>query len=142
MSIESWKAEFYPVTAEELLQQRRTDLTLVQHSLKKWSGTLSVHRNRHDLPDISSCPVGIDHDALCLKYPDQCANKRKKSCPIVRYNEEKSKAQKPGELPINSTCIFEYIETLLQPETNPTTNPMIDLLWHVEWWLKTGEFKE
>ena len=128
MSNESWKAEFYPITAEELLQQRRTDLTLVQHSLKKWSGTSSVHRNRHDLHSISSCPVGRDQEALCLKYPNQCADKRKKGCPIVRYNEEKSKAQNTKELPINSTCIFEFIETLLEPETNPTTNPMIDLL--------------
>lgn len=142
MSIESWMSEFYPITAEELLKQRRTDLTLVQHSLKKWSGTLSVHRDRHNLPNISSCFIGIEHDALCLKYYDHCANGRKKSCPIVRYNDEKMKAQKPKELPINSTCILEFIETMLEPETNPTTNPMIDLLWRVEWWLKTGEFKE
>lgn len=91
--------------------------------------------------EISSCPIELNHDALCLKYPNHCANKRK-SCPIIRYNDEKVKAQTHKELPIHSTCIFEFIETLLEPETNPTTNPMIDLLEHVEWWLKTGEFKE
>lgn len=46
MTIESWKAEFYPV--EAYLVPNDT-LALLEHSIKKWEGLLPKNRKKHDL---------------------------------------------------------------------------------------------
>lgn len=44
MSIESWKAEFYPIPADECPKEQAID-----HSLQKWKGLLPENLERHDL---------------------------------------------------------------------------------------------
>lgn len=48
MSLQSWKDEFYPTTAEhEADAQGVTRLQLIEHSLQKWHGLLKENLDRH-----------------------------------------------------------------------------------------------
>ena len=57
MSIESWKEEFYPVTASELVDliyneipdAGDVEMLLVKNSLRKWRGMTKDNLNRHDV---------------------------------------------------------------------------------------------
>jgi len=48
MSLASWKAEFYPVTASRI----KTVLGAVKHSLRKWKGLRAVALRRHGVEDL------------------------------------------------------------------------------------------
>lgn len=55
MSIDSWKAEFYPVTARQLALPRddpgknATDLELIDHCIKKWEGLKPENLTKHEI---------------------------------------------------------------------------------------------
>ena len=88
MSIETWKAEFYPVPASEVSAE-----DALQHSLRKWIGLREENLSKHACTvyhyveltdgrkeiniDISSC-------ALCESYctPQDCYDCS--SCPIEK----------------------------------------------------------
>lgn len=44
MSFETWKEEFYPIPAKEVLPEQA-----VAHSLKKWQGLLSENLTKHNV---------------------------------------------------------------------------------------------
>ena len=44
MSIESWKAEFYPTPADEASKDQA-----IAHSLRKWEGLRKENLDRHEL---------------------------------------------------------------------------------------------
>jgi hypothetical protein len=46
MSVETWKNEFYPISAR---LAHSTDLMALQHSLKKWIGLRSENRKAHEV---------------------------------------------------------------------------------------------
>ena len=80
MSLETWKAEFYPVPASEAEDP-------VAHSLRKWEGLL--HLEAHGLRQYSGMLEDVDGQvfyfdpdtcALCHKYADgeNCQN-----CPLA-----------------------------------------------------------
>ena len=47
MSIETWKAEFYPVPADD--KSLDTDVKRVEHSLRKWEGLTPGNIEKHEL---------------------------------------------------------------------------------------------
>jgi len=91
MSIESWKEEFYPVSARECAPDEE-----IEHSLKKWKGLLIENVNKHglvysfgDLKEVESpviFPIDNTTCALCVKYHtryDEEEEESCKECPIV-----------------------------------------------------------
>jgi hypothetical protein len=87
MSIETWKKEFYPISADST--QIKTDLQAINHSIKKWEGLRSENLERHGLKtsyesimDSSSSEASdfrIDGNscALCTKHYRKC-----RECPL------------------------------------------------------------
>jgi hypothetical protein len=96
MSLESWKAEFYPVPAKQCEVKDS-----VQHALTKWKGLLpdncerhevilyhtvliliasidEAHRLRLSIGDIRGFDIGSDNCPLCIHY------KGCRSCPITK----------------------------------------------------------
>lgn len=85
MSIETWKKEFYPETAEEVAAKGNVKAAL-EHSLKKWEGLRVENLNKHDLSkgtqsrmikfwphphgggDLQMFPVEGSNCALCQMY--------------------------------------------------------------------------
>jgi len=58
MSIESWKAEFYPVEARSCPEDQA-----IAHSLKKWDGLREENLHKHELqPNKSTDIVAIRHE--------------------------------------------------------------------------------
>lgn len=49
MSLETWKKEFYPEEAGAFWKGGRTAREAVEHSLRKWRGTLPENLARHEL---------------------------------------------------------------------------------------------
>lgn len=83
MSIESWEAEFYPISAVEVAQPGTPELELIRHSLRKWRGlqpdTLLEHEARRVVSSSSvtsgdgTFRVGGDTCALCERHYDAVA---------------------------------------------------------------------
>jgi hypothetical protein len=102
MSIETWKKEFYPVTADKCPKNKKAAL---RHAFKKWRGLLKKNLRRHGLirqgswigskhdlaitKYISSGILVIDGDtcALCKMYEDDDCNKGKEYCPLVNNSD-------------------------------------------------------
>ena len=87
MTIETWKQEFYPTSADTVTQD-----DAIQHSLTKWKGLRNENLERHGLTR-SGCHI-TDSDllfridastcSLCTHYyKDMC-----EGCPIVAEQEE------------------------------------------------------
>jgi hypothetical protein len=84
MSLETWKAEFYPVEASEVA----VGLPAIEHSLRKWIGLRKENLVRHGLTNVRYC-IGESDDkflninsnscALCTHYIDQECSE----CPLV-----------------------------------------------------------
>lgn len=77
MSLESWKAEFYPVSAKT----PRSDVARLRHSIRKWVGLRKANLKKHECHkdefDDSLWDTGDGHFsvdttscALCEKYFD------------------------------------------------------------------------
>lgn len=91
MSLETWKAEFYPVPADMEMTEREA----IVHSLRKWTGLLKKNLKDHDLKvdemgdiyyesDLGRDWFTIDGDncALCqtfYKKDSHCYN-----CPLYK----------------------------------------------------------
>lgn len=115
MSLDTWKAEFYPIPAEEVAAK-----DAIQHSLTKWIGLRPENLSKHNL-EIGVFQIvdahtvfAIDSSAcsLCARNPLSCA-----PCPIAEYKSTKSIYKK-------RTCCPEY--DAFGREHDP--EPMIDLL--------------
>jgi hypothetical protein len=88
MSLETWKAEFYPIPADEVPVE-----DAVQHSLRKWRGLTKENLNKHGLnqedyligeaeEDEDHPPLTIDDRscALCHHFMDgKCV-----ACPLFK----------------------------------------------------------
>lgn len=80
MSIETWKAEFYPVPASEVAAE-----DALQHSLRKWIGLREENLSKHGVTKKEAHVGGIAC-ALCKNYmvdsdPYSCG-----LCPIVKLH--------------------------------------------------------
>lgn len=70
MSIETWKAEFYPKPADETTREEAAD-----HSLQKWRGWLPENLERHGVSREALAEADIPYRswttcALCHHYDD------------------------------------------------------------------------
>lgn len=83
MSIETWKKEFYPVSATSRMSKKAA----IEHSIKKWEGLLPENLKKHNVVingygDIHDDEVNFEISdqscALCQKYWVECCIK----CPL------------------------------------------------------------
>lgn len=97
MSIETWKEEFYPVTAEAVNAGGSASVgELIEHSLRKWRGATYTNLERHGLGRGASeldCDVIYEFGgktfsfdshscALCERFIDAGCS----GCPLVDEN--------------------------------------------------------
>ena len=119
MSLETWKAEFYPIPAEEV----STDDAL-RHNLALWVGIRQENLDKHDVIYHSHAvydgahtnnpfPMDSNTCALCKQHADTCA-----TCPIY---DVKFKASVYKQL---AGCHDAYRIFLKED----TPEPMINLL--------------
>lgn len=74
MSIKSWKAEYYPVTAYRLAHNGASVADLLKHSIRKWMGATQEALERHGLAHVGKIPLdfGADDCALCRRFVNDC----------------------------------------------------------------------
>ena len=81
MSLETWKAEFYPIDATLVAPE-----DAIQHALTKWIGLRPENLSKHDLT-VHDCEISDAHGnfpvdsrtcTLCVPNEYSC-----NSCPIV-----------------------------------------------------------
>lgn len=85
MSIETWKKEFYPVSATSRMSKKAA----IEHSIKKWEGLLPENLKKHEVVinqygDIHDDEINFEicdgSCALCQKYwAEYCAK-----CPLYK----------------------------------------------------------
>ena len=96
MSIQSWKARFYPVEAYKACSN---PIEALKHSIRKWSGATKANLSAHGLVKVTDCsglyvkgddrnPVinfGTNTCALCqfAQNKDLCGSTNCRFCPIV-----------------------------------------------------------
>ncbi len=77
MSLESWKAEFLPKPAKDVLADEA-----IAHSLQKWRGLTKEARDKHGLSEVDfKLLINGNSCALCLTN-DACS-----TCPIMVTTE-------------------------------------------------------
>lgn len=54
MSFKTWKEEFYPVTAQEIVEKCATRQELILHSLQKWNGLKQENLDKHNVSIIQA----------------------------------------------------------------------------------------
>ena len=77
MSLETWKAEFYPIEAAEVETERHA----AQHSLQKWIGLRPENMKRHEVFQVMRSVkdrrdrLCVDQNscALCQVHQDSCS---------------------------------------------------------------------
>lgn len=83
MSIETWKKEFYPVSATSRMSKKAA----IEHSIKKWEGLLPENLKKHGVvldrcgdihDDVINFEISDQSCALCQKYMHECCAK----CPL------------------------------------------------------------
>lgn len=100
MSLESWKSEFYPITAESL--EDYSDRGMIEHAIKKWEGALPENTAKHGVCYEDHAIIfyedhaiifgeevfnfGFKECALCAAYSDGKGN-CSSDCPLVRIGE-------------------------------------------------------
>jgi len=138
MSIETWKKEFYPIDACEILD--KTDADVVSHSLKKWEGLKASNLKKHGVKKDGGIDgiVVFDKDenehftynwstcALCLKFHYRVGCGYCDTCPITIS----------GGLPCDETgSAYDTSCSTLNPQ--PMIKVLKFALKHVEEQLKT-----
>lgn len=135
MSLRNWIADYYPETAENIVQRTRDPLDLLDHSLRKWMGLRPDVLSRYGLKVIRSSTEGpvkiVDMDdlewylpidcnscSLCCAYPDDdCSD-----CPLLLARG----------IPCDQKTDLAYIDETRAPfvsffeDADP--EPMIDLI--------------
>lgn len=92
MSFATWKAEFYPITAEEAANE--SPEAALAHSIQKWRGRLSHNRAKHGVVQSNKYMVFAHGEedslmynagtcALCKYYLRDYSNTDCNDCPIV-----------------------------------------------------------
>lgn len=112
MSLETWKREFYPEGGLGYLEGYRTTAEALEHSLRKWRGTLPENLAKHGVafrlvaggvvPAVAESPeeyfsFGGVNCALCVLAKDKQRNGPPGvsycfNCPLVDCSEEWSSA--------------------------------------------------
>ena len=135
MSLQTWKAEFYPQSAAETLALKiddteRTELALA-HSIQKWRGLTPAALARHQLKVVDGDlfpsngadeTFGIDAEscALCMAFPG-C-----KDCPLYGSRDNVS---------CDSTTAEEAHSPFFMFSVDSDPQPMIDALEKARQWI-------
>lgn len=139
MSLKTWKAEFYPVSARFLVRTGGTMSELVEHSLHKWVGLLPENLNKHAVKVRAGCvhdsadvlELGSDSCALCVVYFDPSVRGRCQKCPL---------SEARGGIPCDSMTAAEEADRGVSPWCAFTLagdpEPMIFWLRHTQELLK------
>lgn len=120
MSMQTWKAEFYPEAAGNYILPELDDLAAVRHSIKKWEGLQPDNMRGYAMHwsggqsisdgdetfyvDGSSC-------ALCQRYAESC-----KPCPLSEVRGGRS-------------CSVTRVDEALSPWSLRDTQPQVMLMW-------------
>lgn len=132
MSLESWKAEFYPVEADHVPKEEA-----IAHSLRKWEGLRPANLRKHGVvkiynygglldeqyPTAVGFSVDSDSCALCVLYADTNCNCG--SCPVAC-----SRGNTPCDECIEDEKCSPYES--FRRESNP--EPMIQALEGAQRW--------
>lgn len=96
MSLATWRAEFYPITAKQAVERKED---LVAHSLQKWRGLTKANLKKHnvrqgtgsdrskllDNDNLSSFWVSDETCALCEGFqPRDDCSPRCGACPLLK----------------------------------------------------------
>lgn len=85
-----WEQEYYPITAKELASKHKKNISLLRHSLKKWTGLLPFATEEHRIKqedinisnDYFSLEIAAKSCALCELYYKEWGECR--SCPLYK----------------------------------------------------------
>ena len=121
MSIETWKAEFYPIPAEEVLSNR------LQHSLTKWIGARKENLNKHGLTIVDNSLCDMNDTRFSITFnEDTCAlchfHQACDSCPLRQVNAHDDVSLNESWLDYACEAEYEFFRRMGNPE------PMIELL--------------
>ena len=122
MSLETWKAEFYPIpAAEEVLSNR------LQHSLTKWIGARKENLNKHGLTIVDNSLCDMNDTRLSITFnEDTCAlchfHQACDSCPLRQVNAHDDVSLNESWLDYACEAEYEFFRRRGDPE------PMIELL--------------
>lgn len=125
MSIESWKAEFYPIPAK--LMYGSSDEACILHSLRRYEGLKPENLLKHGLklkdyiliePDTNHA-LGLSafHCALCTKYPLKCTGEKELKCIFIRVTGQ-SYVREYRCVNVTVTPMIETLQALLQHVRN------------------------
>ena len=150
MSLASWKAEFYPISASEVVP----GLDSIEHSLRKWIGALPENVAKHECnyeyhiimeDDIPYDSIVFDSDscALCMHY--KCDSNPHPEDSHYSYPTDSPHPVNPHYIypitvcPIavilNGSCDAKENHIYLASKNNP--EPMIEVLNQAKvWFLK------
>lgn len=114
MSLQTWKAEFYPIEAEDVPK-----VDALAHSLRKWEGLLPENLKRHAVyleyanvrDQNENFPIDASTCALCIYYSNWPVCQK---CPIWEQNQNRCDE--------SSSSVYTLFEA------NDDPNPMIQLL--------------
>lgn len=126
MSLESWKAEFYPIRAENVPKE-----DALEHSIRKWEGLRKENLEKHGLykdctaiyeeSSFRSWYISSDSCALCHQYlnpngPFTSERDKCKECPLFKTNGncrcDRSKTQ--SESLFSSFTIHDNPEPMIE----------------------------
>jgi hypothetical protein len=107
MSLETWKQEFYPISAEEIVENGASTKELIEHSLRKWKGLREFNLQKHN---IGRSPISRDIGisgadylsitnttcALCKKFLFRCV-KKCHNCPLFIISDSQSCDEYPED---------------------------------------------
>lgn len=108
MSVESWRDEFYPISARAMARRSDDPLVLTKHALQKWKGFLPENLEKHGIgpnddlevsADVSSC-------ALCEAYMN--IEPLCRDCPLYQLRDEKCYKAIEGSPAVYSSQINDY----------------------------------
>lgn len=93
MSLKTWKAEFYPITAKQAA--RKPLVVAVEHSLQKWIGLKPANRKNHEVfvgiwsseiwTEDGNVPITSETCSLCQKF--LVKNSTCSGCPIFESRD-------------------------------------------------------
>ena len=149
MSFESWKQEFYPVSAEKVEGMDVCDADLIEHSLLKLRGALPENVGKHGIKykkwriideyGDEAFEYCDDTCALCLRYlrhlaptPGDCED-----CPLFAAIGRPCDGRPCGELPCDERPDGKEPIVYWQSYNDPT--PMIAALERALLMVTTGE---
>jgi hypothetical protein len=126
MSIESWKAEFYPMETRDTLE-----VEAIQHSLTKWVGLMSQNLSKHGLI-FNSFTGNINEDNETEVDPSNNFSISYSTCSLCYHYYDKEENMEQSKEPCYPCPIFQLINRPC------TTRGLIGKLSPFDYWVMEG----